>query len=361
MGVFSLAVAPNPHNSSDLLSEENVKRYVLPHYGLENSEVIQIKFKDTDKQRAVYRVDHNNHMYCLKKVYFPLEELLFVYSVIEWLYRKGLNVPRILPTKSRSRYVEYETMLFILTPWVEGTKCSYDNISNILDSSSNLAKLHNSTESFVPISGSVKRESYEDLSLSLNKHFEQLLLCSNMAFRYGDKFSKVFLDNFEANIELAEVSARIASTINHSNLRRSLCHLDYVNKNIIFDNENKLWLIDFDKCKLDFCIHDISYFLRRLLKRDNTKWDLEIALSALKLYEEKRPLNLDEYKAILVYLAFPQKYWKISRDYYNNINKCNKNSFVTLLKKACEKNEFHTSFVNGFKNYIEERFHVTLL
>ena len=351
---------PAKSYTTDLLSEETVKKYVLPHYGLEDGDIVQIKFKDSDKQRAVYKVDYLNKSYCLKKVYFTEGDLLFVYSAIEWLYRSGLNVPRILPTKLNSRFVCYNNMLFILTSWIDGTKCSYDNIQNVLDACSNLAKLHNATKNFLPIEGCNLKVGYENLSLNLSKHFEQLLICSNSAFKYGDKFSKVFLEYFEPNITLAEISSIVASTINNNNLSKALCHLDYVNKNIIFDSSNGLWIIDFDKCKMDYCVHDLSYFLRRLLKRDGTKWDMEIAVSSLKLYESLHPLNFDEYKAIFVYLAFPQKYWKISRDYYNNINKCNKNSFVTLLKKNCEKTEQHYKFVHTFKEYIEEKFKTEL-
>jgi CotS family spore coat protein len=345
----------------NLLSEENVKKYVLPYYGLENSEITQIKFKDTDKQRAVYKIVNCNTSYCLKKIYFGVEDLLFVYSAVEWLYRNGVNVPRILPTKSRGRFVNYENMLFILTPWVDGEKCSYDNVQDVLDSSVNLAKIHRCTKNFEPIVGSCDRTGFEDLYQSLNKHFHQLLLCSNLAFKQGDKFSKLFLQHFEGNLSLAKTAVDISASIDNNGLEKCLCHLDYVNKNIIFDSSRNLWVIDFDKCKLDHRVHDISYFFRRLLKRDNTKWDFELAVNCLNLYEETFPLSLDEYKAILVYLSFPQKFWKISRDYYNNINKCNKNSFITLLSKTCVKTEDQLQFIDEFIKYVENKFKTKLI
>lgn len=345
----------------DLLSEENVKENVLPHYGMEDYEITQIKFKDTDKQRAVYKVSNENECYCLKKIYFSTEDLLFVYSSIEWLFRHGIKVPRILPTISKDRFVNYKNMLFILTPWIEGEKCSYDNIENVLSASTNLAKIHLSTRNFKPISGSTPRIGYENLYASVTKHFQQLLLCSNQAFIYGDKFSKTFLQYFDSNILLCQTAVDVAATINNENLRSSLCHLDYVNKNIIFDTSGDIWTIDFDKCKMDYSVHDISYFLRRLLKRDSTKWDLELTINCLKLYERLNPLCFDEYKAILVYLAFPQKFWKISRDYYNNINKCNKTSFVSVLTKACSKSEAQLEFSKGFMNYIENKFKKNIL
>jgi len=108
-------------------------------------------------------------------------------------------------------------------------------------------------------------------------------------------------------------------------------------------------------------MHDVSYFLRRLLKRDNTKWDLKLALSFLELYDKVLPLTLDDYKYILVYLAFPQRYWKISRDYYGNITKCNKKAFYNLLNNSVSKNQYQLDFVEKLKTYIESKFKASLL
>ncbi|MDW8799802.1 CotS family spore coat protein [Clostridium sp. A1-XYC3] len=347
---------PAKQSNLDLLSEENVKKYVLPKYNLQQAQVERVKFKDTDKQRAVYKVDSINSTYCLKKVYFSREELLFVYSAVEWLFRNGINVPKILPTDDKGRFAKYSGMLFILTPWIQGTKCNFDNKEHVLKSINHLALMHNVGESFVPIEGSAVRTNFQDLSGSINKHFEQLLSCSNLAFKHGDKFSKTFLQHFETNSLLAQISTQVCSTINNNNLMASLCHLDYVNKNIIFDENNQLWVIDFDKCSMDYCTHDISYFLRRLLKRDKTNWNVEFAIDCFDSYEKVRPLNLDEYKYILSYLSFPQKFWKITRDYYNNIRKCNHNSFLYLLKKAAANDEAHLDFTIQLGKFIENKF-----
>ncbi|WP_315116842.1 CotS family spore coat protein [uncultured Clostridium sp.] len=354
-----MPIAAGKYNIN-ILAEENIKKYILPYYGLENFSVTQIKFKDTDKQRAVYKIYLKDESYCLKKVYFPLDQLLFVYSSIEWFYRYGINVPKILPTLDRNRYVEFNSMLFILTPWIQGEKCDYDKEEHVLVSAKNLALMHLCGKNFSPIKGSYVRYGKDDIHRSIQKRFHQLLNCSNLAFNYKDNFSKIFLQNFDTNILMAQASLNVGSTIDSSNLSTSLCHLDYVNKNIIFDTESNIWVIDFDKCKIDYCVHDIGYFMRRFLRRDKTNWNVQLALNCIHAYESVKPLTLDEYKYLLVYVGFPQKYWKISRDYYKNINKCNKKSFIKILNKAIENNDKQLEFVMGFSKYIEERFNVKL-
>ena len=344
----------------DLLSEENIRKHILPCYGLEESTIEQIKFKDTAKQRAVYKVEGDSGCFCLKKIYFTEKDLLFVYSAIEWFYRNNINVPKILPTINKQRYVNYHDFLFILTPWIYGEKCDYDITENVIASIVNLSKMHTLSTSFCPIIGSNIRVGYENTYISIHKHFKQLLTTSNLAFKNNDNFSQLFLESFDTNLKLSQTAVEIASSIDFNNLSTSLCHLDYVNKNLLFDNNNKIWVIDFDKCKIDYSVHDISYFLRRYLKRESTQWDIALTLNALENYEKIRPLNLDEYKYILSYLAFPQKFWKISRDYYNNLKTCNQSSFINLLNKCSESDVYQLKFIEDLKSHIERKFNTKM-
>ena len=60
---------------------------------------------------------------------------------------------------------------------------------------------------------------------------------------------------------------------------------------------------------------------------------------------EENELTSSDFKYIVSYLAFPQKFWKISRDYYNNITKCNKNLFISLFEKSIDKSEYQLDFI----------------
>lgn len=343
--------------NDNLLSIETMKTFILPHYGLESANVTMVKFKDTDKQRAVYRVDIEDKSYCLKKVYYDEPNLLYVYSAMEWLHRNGLHVPKLLPTNDNNRYINYMNMLFILTPWVNGIKCDFDDKSHMEISSIALAKLHKSSKDFFPISGSSSRIAYDDYHISADKHLEQILATAKQAKHYNDRFSKIFLKYFNTNLELAKLSSSISSTINNDELSKSLCHGDYVNKNILIDG-SVVWLIDFDKCKMDYSAHDISYFLRRLLKRENTNWDIDLTLNILDDYMSINPLSSSDLKYVLAYIAFPQKFWKISRDYYKNIKRCNKNAFISLLEKGVDKTERQLEFIKEMMNILEKNYNV---
>ncbi|MPQ42231.1 CotS family spore coat protein [Clostridium tarantellae] len=333
------------------------KNNILPLYGLKNSSIEQIKIKNTDKHRAVFKVSSQNKNYCLKKVYYSESDLLFVYSTMEWLFRNGIKLPRLLPSLNNNRYIKNNDFLFILTPWIEGDKCDFDNLQNIYSSSITLATLHNAAKNFKPIEGSNIKEGYENLYISISTHFLKILQCYNSAIKRKDSFSKIFLDQFPLNFNLAKHSSYIASTINFDKLSKSLCHGDYVNKNILIIN-NEVWIIDFDNCCFKYSINDLCYFLRRLLRRNYTAWDFEVAKNCIEKYNSIRPINKDDAKYLLSYLSFPQKYWRLSKDYYNNVKKCNKDSFIDLLIKYTEMSQEHSFFISKLQNYLIKNFNI---
>ena len=352
----------NPEHSSidELLTIDTIKEKILPKYSIYNADISIVKIKDTTKQRAVFKINYNNSSYCIKKVYYDEANLLFVYSAMEWVYRNGIKVPKLLPANNGNRYVIYNNMLFILTYWIEGDKCDFDNIYHLYLSSKTLGKLHKSSKNFTAISGSAKRETLNDYHLTLSKHFNSILKCANLASNYQDKFSKLFLKKLDYNLELAKIALALTSSMDRNDLSTSLCHGDYVNKNILINNDS-VCIIDFDKCSYDYCAHDIAYFLRRLLKRPSSNWNTSLTLQFLDSYEEHNILTESDLKYIIAYLAFPQKFWKISRDYYNNIKKCNPISFYTLLEKGLERSENQLDYIYRLIRLITYKYGIKLL
>lgn len=331
--------------------------YVLPNYNLKDATIEQIKIKDTLKHRAVYKISDGTNHYCLKKIYYNEDKLLFMYSVLEWLHRANFNVPKLLKSKNNNIFVNVNGLIFILTPWIPGTKCDLDNIDHLSKASKNLALLHQNTKEFVPIEGSFIKKGYDNLYISINKHFNNLLTSFNSANKRKDTFSKIFLASFDENIELAKFALHVSSTINFDNLSRSICHGDYVNKNLLLTSKG-ISMIDFDKCSYDYSMTDVSYFLRRLLKRNDTKWNFEIAKNIILSYNKIHKLTDDDLKYIMVYLAFPQKYWRISRDYYSSISKCNKNASKETLLNTTEKTPYQVELVKKATVFFADEFNI---
>jgi len=352
--------------SKEYMSTDEIRDKVLSNYPYKVYEIIPIKFKDTSKQRAVYRFESDDGPKCLKKVYFDEGNLLFVYSVIQWFFYRGINVPRVLPTKYGGRYVKYKGDLFFVTDWVEGRKCDYDLDGDIEKAAENLGRMHRCSYGFKPIEGSFIRKDEYNWYETFHRRHMQLLQFYNTASRSKDKFSRLFLKSFDYYQSRAQHAVSILSTIDDRELEKyiqkynTICHLDYVNKNLIFTYSGELYIIDFDKSKIDTPIHDIGTFLKRILKRKNTSWDYNVLILTIENYEKERKLTQSEFLGLFSYLEFPQKYWKISRNYYNNRKEYDKKTLLSMLSKTCSQLEDHNEFCNKFQDYIENRFKISL-
>lgn len=340
----------NVKNTFPLITEEELNKNIISKYDILYSSSIPIKFKNTEKQRAVYKVISDNKSYCLKKVYFSKEDLYFVYSAIEWLFRWNINVPRILSTKGKNKYVEYKDMLFILTPWIEGTKFDYD-LNDISYASLILGKMHKYTTNFYPIKGSNYKFRDENLKSNVNKKIKHLIDTCNLAFKQMDEFSKLFLSHFENYYNCAKIALWASESINLNKLKISLCHSDFVSKNIIVDEKDELWVIDFDKCTVGYSVHDLSYFLKRILRRTNTNWNEDILLKSIYSYSINNQLNVDELKYLLIYLSFPNKYLKISREYFSKPNP-DKKFYIREIFHCIEKDKAQLDFINFLVEFI---------
>lgn len=343
-----------------------IEKYILSNYPYRVLSITPIKFKDTDKQRAVYRFETDEGPKCLKKAYYDEANLLFVYSVIQWFYSRGINVPKLLPTKQGGRYVNYNGRLFIATDWIDGRKCDYDVDDDVCMAAANLGNMHKQSYSFHPIKGSYLRKDDANWHKTFNKRCLQLLQFYNMAASFKDRFSKIYLNNFDYYFSRAAHAVEVLSMIDPQKIAEpmekynTICHLDYVNKNLIIKDDSKVFVIDFDKSKIDIPIHDIGTFLKRILKRKSTSWSYDILTMTLKNYEKERELTIHELLWLFAYLEFPQKLWKISRDYYANRNECNKKMFINMLSSACSQQKNHDEFCSRFQSYIENRYHICL-
>lgn len=347
--------------TTEFMSHSDLNNYVLSQYKINVYSIENIKFKDTDKQRAVYKIYTDKGPKCLKKVYYDKHTLLFIYSAIEWLNMKGIKCPRLLPSKKGVRFVEHNNHVFILTDWINGRKCTYDNMDDIIMAAENLGKLHKSSFGFTPITDSFLRVSSTDYYDSYSRRFQQLSSVYDKASLFKDKFSKKFLNTYEYNLTRAKESIKILSSLKFDesfgdNVSTfSICHLDYVNKNIIF-SDNNLFIIDFDNTKMDYPVHDIVYFFKRILRRKRTSWDFNLFMKSIEAYESNRKLSHSEHLFILAALEFPHKFWKVSRDYFKYNNAENIDFYTKQIKTINSHQDNHSFFCKCYKEYIKIRF-----
>lgn len=323
---------------------------MLKNYNINNEEIILLKEKNLKNPRAIYKINNNNKSYSFKKIYYNESELLFVYSAMKWCLSLLINVPHFLKSNDGYPYTKDSNgTLYVLSKWIDGERLDYDDIENTKSSFNLLAHLHIGTKKFFPIRYSKNRTGFLSLNTKKHRYIKHLNNYYNIAKNENDYFSQIFLECFEKQKKLLDIALLYSLKINYSNLNSSLCHLDFVNKNILIDKDN-ISVIDFDRCKFDYRIHDICYSLNRILKREFTNWDIPIFNELISTYNDIYTLNKDEFLYMICYLSMPSKFISTSKLYYSSKEDDVRKHAIKTLEKLSIRVDKKINFINHLED-----------
>ena len=132
---------------------------------------------------------------------------------------------------------------------------------------------------------------------------------------------------------------------------KSFCHHDYTYHNIVLNEDNDVYVIDFDFCKREVRTFDISNFMIKVLKR--VDWDINYARAIIDSYNSVSELNNAEYKVLFAYLQFPQRYWRLANRYYYNEVSWGQNTFYNKLQGIVDEREKYLKLLDEYeKEYL---------
>ena len=166
-------------------------------------------------------------------------------------------------------------------------------------------------------------------------------------------FDLIYIKSMEFYKEMGREAFKTLESSNYmalceiAEMDKSFCHHDFTYHNIIIDKDDNVNVIDFDYCKREIRVFDISNFMTKVLKRVN--WDFEYGKAIIESYNMVSPLREDEYKVLYAYLQFPQRYWRLANRYYYNEVNWGQNTFAKKLQNIIDEKENYLSFLNKFK------------
>ena len=121
-----------------------------------------------------------------------------------------------------------------------------------------------------------------------------------------------------------------------------ICHGTYHQHNILMLKEGVATL-NMGQFHYNQQILDLYNLMRKALEKN--QYQKRVFEAALAGYEKEKPLKEEDVHTLKILFSFPEKFWKISNQYYNS-KKCwmpPKN--LEKLKKAIEQNEYRRKFV----------------
>ena len=258
------------------------------------------------------------------------------------------QLDEILPNREGGfiSYDKYRTP-FILKRSFEGRECSLKEEEDMKRACANLAELHKALKGLkdyeVPNRESI---SIPDLLLRKTRELKRIRNYERKSGRRTE-FELTFTSCYERFYEEGE-NALLWAGKQEENLWQhgyGICHGSYHQHNVLFSG-NEVITLNLGQFHYNQQILDFYNIIRKTMEKN--QYQLRIMEAGIEAYSKVLPFAKEDYRLLYLLFSFPEKFWKISNQYYNN-KKCwmpPKN--LEKLQKTIEQNEKRRKFLINF-------------
>ena len=310
-----------------------------------------------EKVKDVYKVQTDRGTKNLKVSPLKPERLTFVHSAIAHLLKNGFcKMYPYLPTLSGQTYISDKRFAYTLFDWIEGRQCDFRNQSELVESTVIFAEFHQKSYGFEPPPASNVRNQLGKCFNHFSERFQNLQQFKAIASTMDDDpFARLYLENADMYIRMAaEAVARLQKTaysrlVAQAQISKPFCHGDPAARNFILTPEKRIFMIDFDSCRFDLPMMDLTKFLRRIMKKFH--WDYQVAGLVMDAYQSVQPLNQDELEVVKAVLYFPQKFWRMAIRYFHRHGRHAPEREWHKFQNYLQNREAFSRFHHGFEDY----------
>ncbi|MDF2545561.1 MAG: spore coat, CotS family protein [Anaerosolibacter sp.] len=319
---------------------------IVKRFGLRVNNIIPL--------RAVYMVDTNEGRFCLKKINYTEDKLLFLYNVKEHLAENGFDHTDRYRLAYQKPFVKNKNNLYIMTRWIDGRECDFHNPIEAKEAAENLGKLHMASKGFMaPKEVKVKSDLGKWPKTYLQR-CEDLIVIKNLVKMKSvkDKVDMLFLRNVDMCYRMGMNAVQMLQDHSYDQQvelegrEGYLCHHDYTYHNIILDSNGKQHVIDFDYCKHELRCYDLAHFIMRNMRR--FYWDFDMALTLIEAYNQTRTVSDREMRLMVTLFQFPQKFWRICNRYYYEKYNWTEEIFAKHLSESIIDLPFQMDFLEKY-------------
>lgn len=271
------------------------------------------------------------------------------YELQKKLIETGFDkLDEIIPNREGGflSYDKYRTP-FIMKRSYEGKECNLKEEEDIKRACANLANLHRSLRNL----SDYQVENRESLPIRqmLFGRVRELKRIRNYIRKSGRRteFELTFTSCYEGFYEEGQKALTWAGRQKEELWRYGygICHGTYHQHNVLLAGDEAITL-NLGQFHYNQQILDFYNIIRKALEKN--QYQIRILEEGIRVYNEIIPFQEEDYQLLYVLFSFPEKFWKISNQYYNN-KKCwmpPKN--LEKLKKTIEQNEKRKKFLENF-------------
>lgn len=239
--------------------------------------------------------------------------------------------------------------MFVMRDWFYGEECDVKSTEQIAALAETLARLH------IAMSGFYVTE--EEKVYCMQPRVPEVLEKRNKELRRvrtyirGKKqkssFEQKFLSRFSEQYELAEQAAELLEVKEYEEYyakaleKGCMLHGNYTHHSVIALSENAFAVTDFEHTMAGIPIHDFYQLFRKMMEKWD--WDVSVGDALLESYDRVRRISPEEYRLLRVLVSYPEKFWKVANQYYNNrkswIPEKNMQKLLQTMEQAKKKEE----------------------
>ena len=263
---------------------------------------------------------------------------------------KEFFIEQIVPTKDGSLFVkDQDQNIYTLKTYFSGREFNIRDMGECGQAVRTLAALHKILR--------LPAENTEDLNQvfrvdhEYEKHNKELKKVRRFLRERSQKteFELFLLSCYDAFLEKAlQTTEELKSydmekECSYILTQGYVCHGDYQYHNLL-RNEERIAVINFEKCIRDNPVRDLYLFLRKLLEKNN--WNMEMGKELISVYQKENPLSAHDCVQLYYRFAYPEKFWKIVNFYFNSGKAWIPEKNTEKLKKVIEGEQNKQNFLD---------------
>lgn len=238
---------------------------------------------------------------------------------------------------------------FAMRNWFQGEECNAKCREQVLGAVAVLARLHRCLERF-PITEEERefclQTSLTESFMRRNKELRRVRTYIRSK-KQKNYFEQNFLAQFDAQFAQAVQALEQLSETEYEPYykdcvaRGCMLHGNYTHHSILMLPGDEMAVIGFDKAVNGIQIQDFYQIFRKVME----KWDWDVSLGddMLTTYQRVRPIPEKERQFLMLMLSYPEKFWKVANQYYNNrkswIPEKNMQKLLQTMNQAEKKTE----------------------
>ncbi len=280
-------------------------------------EQYELEVKSVSRGRESYVCDTSQGTKALKEYRGSKERAEFLTEMLEHLRDGGILAETVSRTKEGSPVaVGEDEPKYILLDAFSGAECDTKNRDDMLAAVRKLAELHKVSSVYQGAVPEFVKADENALLFLYEKHNRELHKVNNYirTKKKKNEFETLFYAQYAGFMKKAEDVTTMLRDMEPNQEMFGFCHGDYNQHNVIFSRKG-IAVVHFDSFAYQVRMSDLANFIRKMMEKNG--WNTGLGIELIRAYDEVCKLSGQELRCLYLYLAYPEKFWKIANHYYN--------------------------------------------